>query len=80
MENGPADDILGQMAQVADEHFAYLERDNARRLILGAFGALPWDLQQDYLDVQDLYRMRRLREANLAWEEWMKKARDMGLL
>ncbi len=80
MEMGPADDILSQAGQIAHEHFGLLERENARRLIEHAFDALPWELQQDYYDVQELYRMRRLKDSNLAWDLWMEKARGMGLL
>ncbi len=80
MDNGPVEDVLWQAAQVVDDHYAELELDDARSLIEGAFGALPWDLQEDYREIQDLYRQGKLREANFAWDLWMEKARDMGLL
>ena len=80
MENGQVGDILSQASQVANDHYAALELDAARSLISGAFAALPWELQEDYREIQELHRLRKFGEANFAWDLWMDKARDMGLL
>ncbi len=80
MESDAAEDILTQAAYIVDEHYAELELDAARSLIQDSFGLLPWELQEDYRDVQELYRLGKFAEANLAWELWMDKARDMGLI
>ncbi len=80
MESDAAEDILVEAANIAGEHYAQLELDAARSLIRDAFGILPWELQEYYQDVQELYRLGKLAEANLAWDLWMDKARDMGLI
>jgi hypothetical protein len=80
MESGPADDVLRQALYVADEHFAQLELQSARMLIFGAFEALPYELQEGYWEVQDLYSERKLVQANRAWDAWMDKARGLGLI
>jgi hypothetical protein len=80
METGPADDVLRQALYVADEHFAQLELNSARMLIRDAFEALPYELQEAYWEVQDLYSERRLVQANRAWDDWMDKARGFGLI
>ncbi len=79
-ENGPWGDVLSQAADVADAHYAELEREAARALIRDAFALLPWDLQGDYLEVRELQRAGKRREANAAWDAWMEKARIRGLL
>ena len=80
MENGSVEDILNQAAAIANEHYAYLELDAARDLIRDAFALLPWELQEDYRDIQALYRMGKLEAANRAWDAWMENARDWGLI
>ncbi len=80
MESGHADDILRQALDIADEHYATLELDAARSLIRDAFEALPYELQESYWEVQDLYRERKLVHANRAWDAWMDTARGMGLI
>ncbi len=80
MESRSVDDVFSQALAVADEHFAQLELEAARSLIFDAFAMLPWELQDDYRDVQDLYREGKLEQANLAWDAWMDKAREMGLI
>ncbi len=80
MESRQADDILRQALDIADEHYAELELDAARSLIRDAFDALPYELQEGYWEVQDLYRERKLVQANRAWDVWMDTARGMGLI
>jgi hypothetical protein len=80
MENGQADDILTQALNIADDHYAELELDAARSLIRDAFVVLPYELQEGYREVQDLYRERKFVQANRAWEAWMDTARGMGLI
>jgi hypothetical protein len=74
------DDILTQAAWIVGERYAQLELKAARSLIQDAFALLPWDLQDDYRDIQELHQAGRFQEANRAWEQWMAKARDMGLI
>lgn len=80
MESRAEDDVINQALTVAGEHYARLEFEAARSLIFDAFAMLPWELQDDYRDVQDLYRLGKLEQANLAWDAWMDKAREMGLI
>ena len=80
MASEPVEDILSQAAEVVDAHYAELELEAARALIRDAFAFLPWDLQGDYLEVRELQRAGKRREANLAWDAWMEKARNQGLL
>lgn len=80
MDMEASEDILKQFAQVAEEHFTKLEREAARDLIENAFDLLPWELQEGYWQVMELYRERKLEEASKAWEEWMEEARELGLI
>jgi len=73
-------DILEQFARVAEEHFTKLEREAARDLIESAFNLLPWELQEGYWQVVELYREGKIEEASKAWEEWMEEARELGLI
>lgn len=75
-----SEDILSQFAQVAEKHFAKLEREAARALIFGAFDFLPWELQEGYWHVVELYRQGKRSEASQAWEEWMEEARELGVI
>ncbi len=72
--------MLDEFSNIANERWAELELEAARSLILGSFAALPWDLQEDYHEIQELYRARRLVEAGQAWDAWMDKARERGLI
>ncbi len=80
MDGRYGDDIFTQVMVVVDEHDARLDLDAARALIDGAFAALPWELQDDYRDIQELHRSGQYEEASRAWNAWMAKARDMGLI
>lgn len=75
-----SEDVLKQFAQVAEEHFAKHEREAAKDLIQNAFDFLPWELQEGYWRVVELYRERKISEAAKAWEEWMAQARELGLI
>ncbi len=74
-----ADDILKQFAQVAEERFEKHEREAARDL-LQHFDFLPWELQEKYWEVVELYREGKRAEASRAWEEWMEEARELDLI
>lgn len=72
--------MLDEFLDVANERWAKLDLDAARSLILDAFALLPWDLQEDYREIQELYHAGHLVEAGQAWDAWMDKAREMGLI
>lgn len=80
MGEDDAEDILSEAAEVAGERFARLELDAARDLIRDALAFLPWELQEAYARVLELYDQGRRSEAGAAWQEWMAMARDMGLI
>jgi len=77
--SGP-EDILEQLAQVAEERFAKREQEAARDLISGAFSLLPLELQDLYLGVVELYRQGKLEQASRLFDEWMDQAKELGLI
>ncbi len=80
MSQHDPEDIFGEAAEVAEERFAKLELEAARDLIRNAFEFLPWELQEGYQRVLELYSQGRRSEAGAAWQEWMATAREMGLI
>jgi hypothetical protein len=73
-------DILDQLARMAEKHFAAQEREAAWDLIRDAFGALPWELQDLYAAYVETYNAGRREQASQLFEEWMDKARELGLI
>lgn len=73
-------DALGQFEQVVEDHFTKREREAARDLLHDAFYLLPWELQDLYLGVVELYRERKWAQASALFEEWLDQAREYGLV
>jgi len=80
MEADRLDDSLEQATQVVAERFTLWEREAARDLIQDAFYLLPWELQDLYLGVVELYRQGKLGESAKLFEEWLDQARELDLI
>ena len=80
MDGDQPEGIVGRLVQVAENRFAAQDREAAQDLILTGFGLLPLELQDLYLDMQDLYREGRREEAAELFEEWLAQARELGLI
>jgi hypothetical protein len=80
MASDQVEDILAQFDQVAEERFQQLELEAARNLIRDALGFLPWELQDGYYHIMELYREGKRSEAAWYWQEWLAVAREMGLI
>ena len=74
------DEVVDRLMRVGEKSFAAHEREAAYDLIRDAFMALPWDLQDMYSDVVELHRQQRFKESTDLFEEWMDRARELGLL
>ena len=74
------DEAVDRLVRVGEKHFAAEEREAAYDLIRDAFMALPWELQDMYADVVDLHRQRRFKESGELFEEWLDRARELGLI
>lgn len=72
--------VLDEIMSIVEEHWTKLDLEAARSLIRDSFAVLPWDLQEAYREIQELYRAGRLEEASRAWDAWMEQAREMGLI
>lgn len=73
-------DALEQFEQVVEERFSLRERQAAMDLLRDAFHLLPWELQDLYLGVVELYRERKWAQASALFEEWLDQARELGLV
>ncbi len=80
MANDNPDETVGRIVRVAEKHFAAQEREAANDLIQDAFFALPEDLQEMYYDVVELHRQQKFKESSDLFEEWMDRARELGLI
>ena len=80
MATDKPEDIIGQLAQVVEEHLAKREQEAARDLICDAFSLLPLELQDLYLGVVELYREGKREQASKLFEEWMDQAKELGLI
>ena len=80
MDGDRPEGILDRLVQVAENRFAAQDREAAQDLIRDGFGLLPWELQDLYFDMVDLYREGRREEAAELFEEWLAQARDLGLI
>ncbi len=80
MASDNPDEVVGRIVRVAEKHFAAEEREAANDLIHDAFFALPQDLQEMYYDVVELHRQRKFKESSDLFEEWMDRARALGLI
>ena len=75
-----SEDTVGRLVRVGEKHFAAQEREAAQDLIRDAFMALPSELQELYYDVVELHRQRKFKESSDLFEEWMDRARELGLI
>ena len=80
MANDNPDETVGRIVRVAEKHFAAQEREAANDLIQDAFFALPEELQEMYYDVVELHRQQKFKESSDLFEEWMDRARELGLI
>ncbi len=80
MEMDSAATNLEYAAQVVNEQFARREREAALDLIRSSFALLPWELQELYQGVAELYRKGKREESSRLFQEWLDQARDMGLV
>ena len=80
MDGDQPEGILDRLVQVAENRFAAQDREAAQDLIRDGFGLLPWELQDLYFDMMDLYREGRREQAAELFEEWLAQARELGLI
>ena len=80
MDGDQPEGILGRLVEVAENRFAAQDREAAQDLIRDGFGLLPWELQDLYFDMVDLYREGRREQAAELFEEWLAQARELGLI
>lgn len=80
MDGDQPESIVGRLVQVAENRFAAQEREAAQDLIRDAFMALPQELQEMYYEVVELHRQRKFKESSDLFEEWMDRARELGLI
>ena len=80
MATDEPEDIVDRLARLADKHFAAEEREAAWDLIRDAFGALPWELQDLYAAYVETYNSGQREKASQLFEQWMDRARELGLI
>lgn len=80
LDDSLPDDIIDQLGQVVNEHYAKKEREDAHDLIMNAFALLPMELQDLYHDIMVAYRAGKHEEASSLFEQWLDEARDLGLI
>lgn len=57
------------------------EEDDAKELIEGGgLAFLPFDLQELYRDVVELYQLGRYADSSAAWELFKQMAHDKGMI
>jgi len=80
MDGDQPEGILDRLVQVAENRFAAQDREAAQDLIRDGFGLLPWELQDLYFDMVDLYREGKREQAAELFEEWLAQARELGFI
>jgi len=80
MQSETGSEVIDVFRQVADEQFRLRERQAALDLIRDAFPALPWELQDLYRGVMELYNQGKREEASKLFEVWLDEARELDLI